>query len=68
LLGDQVSDRQWSDIVGVIPAQEGALDADVAAGEDDLGDEAVPLGEDPAGDDHDEGVVGRCGEDRGEAL
>ena len=41
-------------------------DADVAAGEDDLGDEAMPLGEDPAGDDHREGLVGGCGEDRGE--
>ena len=40
--------------------------ADVAAGEDDLGDEAMPLGEDPAGDDRDEGLVGGCGEDRGE--
>ena len=43
-------------------------DADVAAGEDELGDEAVPLGEDPAGDDHDEGVVGGCGENRGKVL
>src|SRR5512143_336848 len=32
--------------------------ADVAAGEDDCGDEAVPLREDPAGDDGDEGLVG----------
>ena len=42
--------------------------ADVAAGEDDLGDVAVALREDPAGDDHDEGLVGRGGEDRGEVL
>jgi hypothetical protein len=41
-------------------------DADVAAGEDDLGDEAVSLREDPAGDDHDEGLVGGRGEDGGE--
>ena len=40
--------------------------ADVAAGEDDFGDEAVALGEDPAGDDRDEGLIGGCGEDRGE--
>ena len=37
--------------------------ADMAAGEDDLGDEAVPLGEDPAGDDDHEGLVGRGRED-----
>jgi hypothetical protein len=40
--------------------------ADVAAGEEDFGDEAVPLGEDPAGDDRDEGLGGGGGEDRGE--
>ena len=43
-------------------------DADVAAGEDDLGDEAVALREDPAGDDDEEGLVGGCGEGRGEGL
>ena len=37
--------------------------ADVPAGEDDLGDEAVPLREDPAGDDHQEGLVGGGSED-----
>jgi hypothetical protein len=39
--------------------------ADVAAGEDDLGDKAVALGEDPAGDDRDEGLVSGGGEDQG---
>ena len=42
--------------------------ADIAAGEDDFGDEAVSLGEDPAGDDGNEGLVGRCGEDRRKLL
>ena len=42
--------------------------ADIAAGEDDFGDEAVTLGEDPAGDDRNEGLVGRCGEDRGKLV
>ena len=43
-------------------------DADLAAGEDDLGDVAVAMGEDPSGDDQGEGPVGGCGEDRGEVL
>jgi len=43
-------------------------DADMTAGEDDLGDEAVSLREDPAADDDDEGLVGGRGEDRGEVL
>ena len=43
-------------------------DADLAAGEDDLGDVAVAMGEEPAGDDQREGLVGGCGEDGGEVL
>src|SRR5437868_5018750 len=43
-------------------------DADLAAGEDDLGDVAVSVGEDPAGDDPGEGPEGRGGEGRGEDL
>src|SRR2546423_1392048 len=43
-------------------------DADLAAGEDDLGDIAVAMREDPPGDDHREGLVGGCSEDRGEDL
>jgi hypothetical protein len=43
-------------------------DAEVAAGEDDLGDEAVALGENPAGDDHDEGALAGGGEVASEAL
>ena len=39
---------------------------DVAAGEDDFGDEEVSLGEDPAGDDLNEGREGGRGEDRDE--
>ena len=42
--------------------------ADMAAGEDDFGDEAVPLGEDPAGDDRRRRSGGRGGEDRSEVL
>ena len=42
--------------------------ADVATGEDDLGDEPVPLGEHPAGHDRDEGLVGGSGEDVGKVL
>jgi hypothetical protein len=42
--------------------------ADVAAGEDDFGDEEVSLREDPAGDDLDEGREGRRGEDGVEML
>jgi len=38
--------------------------ADMAAGEDDFGDEEVSLREDPAGDDLDEGREGWGGEDR----
>jgi hypothetical protein len=37
--------------------------ADVATGEDDLGDVAVTMRQDPAGDDCHEGYVGRAGED-----
>ena len=36
---------------------------DMATGEDDFGHVAVPLGEDPARDDHHEGLVGRGRED-----
>ena len=42
--------------------------ADVAAGQDEFGDEAVAQGEAPAGDDHEEGLVGGCGEHRCEVL
>ena len=42
--------------------------ADVAAGEDDFGDEAMSLREDPASNDLDEGREGGSGEDRGEIL
>ena len=42
--------------------------ADVAAGEDDLGDEEVSLREDPASDDLDEGSEGGRGKDRSEML
>ena len=42
--------------------------ADIAAGEDDFGDEAVPLGEDPSGKDGNESLIGGGGEDRGELL
>src|SRR3954451_14891115 len=43
-------------------------DADLAAGEDDLGDIAVAMREDPPGDDPREGPEGGCGEDRCEVL
>jgi hypothetical protein len=43
-------------------------DADLAAGEDDLGDVAVAMGEGPPGDDQRKDLVGWCGEDRGEVL
>ena len=42
--------------------------ADIAAGEDDLGDEEMSLREDPAGDDLDESGEGGSGEDRDEML
>ena len=42
--------------------------ADVAAGEDDFGDEAVAVGEDPAGDDQHEGLESGGSEDRGKVL
>ena len=41
---------------------------DIASREDDLGDIAVTMGEDPARDDEREGLEGRGREDRGEIL
>ncbi len=41
---------------------------DIVAREDDLGDIAVTMGEDPARDDEREGLEGRGREDRGEML
>ena len=43
-------------------------DTDLAAGEDDLGDIAVTVGEDPPCDDEREGLEGRDCEDCGEVL
>src|SRR3954452_21021878 len=43
-------------------------DTDLAAREDDLGDIAVTVGEDPAGDDPREGLEGGDGKDRREML
>ena len=43
-------------------------DADLASREDDLGDVAMAMGEDPAGDDQGEGLVSGRGKDGGEVL